>query len=193
MVTAAQFLTRTIGPEMTEATHQLEAYDAVGDAARFAAPLKAWANIGFLRGFSGMRGAMIPEGQVSLPSAVFSEIAHSHLDDDGAAPDEIERRKTYIQSVTSILTSKQSLYIDEHYRRTIQGHAVDFASAAIFVTVIIGLILEYGPYHPLALVLIGMIGVKMIFLSFSVRRMVKIAQSTFKRETHAIRLPWQTA
>jgi hypothetical protein len=181
-----------IGLEMIEARHQLEAYDAVGDAERFAEPLKAWAKFGFMRGFSGMRGAMIPEGQVSLPSAVFFEIANLHLTDDEASPAEIERRKQYILSVTSILTSKQTLYIDEHYRRTIQGHAVDFASASIFVTVIIGLILEYGPYHPLVLVLIGMIGVKMIFLSFSVRRMVKIAQSTFKRETHAIRLPWQS-
>lgn len=178
---------------MTQTETQHDAYDAQADAARFAEPLKAWANIGFLRGFSGMRGPMIPEGKVLLPTAVFAEIAHQHLSDGDATPDEIERRNIYIQNVTDLLASKQAHYIDEHNRRTIQGHAVDFASAAAFAATIIGLISQYGPYHPLALVLIGLIGIKMIFLSFSVRKMVKIAQSTFRRETHTIRLPWQTA
>jgi hypothetical protein len=176
---------------MSEATKQLKAYDAEGDAARFAEPLEAWANIGFLRGFSGMRGPMIPEGQVSLPSAVFHEIASSHIDDEAPSADEVERRTRYVHAVTDLLREKQTHYIDAHYRRTVQGHVVDFVTAAVFMALIVGLIYQYGPYHPLALVLIGMIGVKMIFLSYSVRRMVKIAQTTFKRETHTIWLPWQ--
>lgn len=177
---------------MIEAKRHPDGYDAETDAVRFAAPLKTWANIGFLRGFSGMRTAIIPEGEVSLPSAVFNEIALSHLHDGHVSEDEIAVRKKYIDQVTELLATKQAEYIDEHYRRFIQGHAVDFVSAAVFVALMFGLIYQYGPYHPIPLTLIGLLGIKMLFLFFSVRRMAGIAQQTFTREAHSIRLPWQT-
>lgn len=175
---------------MTDTEKPVTGYDAERDAARFATPLRNWARVGFLRGFSGMRNAIIPQGEVSLPSAVFNEIAHQHLRDGEASDDEVAKRSRYIDEVTNILTEMQGHYIELHYRRSIQGHLVDFVSALLFVGLMGGLIYQYGPYHPIPLTLIGLLASKMIFLWISVRRMVGIAQKTFNRDTHSIKLPW---
>lgn len=175
---------------MTEASDTIPAYNARADAAAIGVALEKWARIGFLRGFAGVRSSIIPEGQMKLPSAVFHELAIKNLENDLGSEEEKRRRVRYIDEVTAYLTNQQSYYIEEHYKKSVWGHLMDFVSASIFVVLGGLLIYQFGPFHPVTLVLIGLFGVKLLFLWASVRRMISIAQNAFNHDAEKIRLPW---
>lgn len=166
------------------------AYDAKADAATFSNSLRSWANIGFLRGLSGTRQEMIPGGEMKLPSAVFHSKAMASIDLDNPDSKEKENRERYINEVMAILTERQAHYIEQHYQRSILGHIVDFGAGLVVIALIAGLFWTYGAFHPISLSIVGLLGLKLIFLFISVRRMIRIAQSTFTTRAAAIRIPW---
>ncbi len=125
-----------------------------------------------------------------MPSSVFRRMALERLDDGSPSEDEKARRQKYIDEVVTQLSVHQAHYIEEHYKRSIIGHIADFFTALIIASLIGGLFYTYGFFHPLALGLVALLGVKLLFLFFSVRRMIKIARNTFAAQTMSIVLPW---
>lgn len=166
-------------------------YDAKTDAALFAESLRAWAKLGFWRGFAGIRSEIIPGGQMTLPSAAFYKKATEILGENDPDETELEIRKIYIENVLSRLSEHQSSYIDQHYKGFIIGHIVDIAVGLTVIALMTGLFYTYGPFHPVPLSLVGLLGIKLIFLFVSVRRMIKIAQNTFTSKAAMIRIPWE--
>jgi hypothetical protein len=167
-------------------------YDAKTDAALFAESLRAWAKLGFLRGFAGVRSEIIPGGKMTLPTAAFHRIATESLEEGAPDKVEIERRRLYISDVSTMLSEHQSFYIDQHYKGFILGHVVDIVVGLAVIAIMAGLFYTYGPFHPIPLALVGLLGVKLIFLFLSVRRMIKIAQNTFTSKAAMIRIPWNS-
>jgi hypothetical protein len=171
-------------------TKELKNYDAKADADLLAQPLKKWANIGFLRGFAGVRNEIIPGGEVTLPSSVFHRVAIDQIGYGNPSKEEMAKRLKYVEDVVAMLSQSQAHYVEEHYKRSIYGHIADFITALIMTGLIIGLFQTYGYFHPLALSLVGLLGAKLLFLFVSVRRMIKIARNTFAKQTMNISLPW---
>jgi hypothetical protein len=165
-------------------------YDAKVDAALFAESLRSWAKLGFWRGFAGVRSEIIPGGKMTLPSTAFHRKAMEILETGSPTDLELERRRQYVSEVSTILLEQQSFYIDQHYKRFILGHVVDVIVGLAVVALMAGLFYTYGPFHPVPLSLVGLMGVKLIFLFLSVRRMIKIAQNTFTSKAAMIRIPW---
>lgn len=166
-------------------------YDAKTDAASFVGSLRSWAKLGFLRGFAGVRGEIIPGGKMTLPSSAFHRKATESLEVGSPDADELQRRKQYMVEVSALLSEHQSFYIDQHYKRFILGHVVDIAVGLVVVGLMAGLFYTFGPFHPVPLSLAALLGVKLIFLFLSVRRMIKIAQHTFTSKAAMIRIPWE--
>jgi hypothetical protein len=166
------------------------AYDAQADAKVLAAPLKKWAWVGFLRGFSGFRKSMLPVGRFILPSTAFSEVAYASIDRERDGEEEYERRLAYIMAVEEILAGKQSEFVLNHYKNTIRGHVADFLLALLFVVLGGLLIYRVGPFSPLTWTMLSLIGIKIIFLQVSVRRAIGIAQDAFQAKKEDIVLPW---
>jgi hypothetical protein len=167
-------------------------YDAKGDAALFAESLRSWAKLGFWRGFAGVRSEIIPGGKMTLPSQAFHKKANEFLELGSPDAEELKRREYYMDEVIAMLTSHQQHYIDQHYKRFILGHIVDVIVGLVVIALMAGLFYTYGPFHPVPLSLVGLLGVKLIFLFLSVRRMIKIAQNTFTSKAAMIRIPWDT-
>jgi hypothetical protein len=165
-------------------------YDALGDATALAAPLRKWARIGFLRGFSGIRKEIVPIGEMTLPSKAFSEVAWESLASIPHEDPEYEARHQYIMAVEEILRQRQTQFVEDHYRNSVWGHVCDFILAFVFVGLMVGLLMTVGPFSSLTLVLLMLIGIKIVFLQISVRRAIGIAQSAFKFSKDDIVLPW---
>jgi hypothetical protein len=168
-------------------------YDSQADAALFAESLRSWARLGFWRGFAGVRGEIIPGGQLTLPSVAFDKKAREIIEFN--SPDAVERKKRedYIDEVIAMLSLHQQHYIDQHYTRFILGHIMDVIVGLVMIALMSGLFYTYGPFHPVPLSLVGLMGAKLIFLFVSVRRMIKIAQNTFTSNAAMIRIPWAVA
>lgn len=164
-------------------------YDAAGDAERLAAPMRKWARIGFMRGFSGIRGEVLPKGKMKLPSAAFHEAASKDIP-EGATDDENLARIAYVEAVEARLREVQAKAINDHFRKAALGQAADVAVGLLFLGLGIGLIVRVGPYHPVTLVLIGLFAVKLLFMHLSVRRLLRIAQAAFKTQADDIVMPW---
>ncbi|MBY3432834.1 hypothetical protein HFN89_01420 [Rhizobium laguerreae] len=165
-------------------------YDAQGDATALAAPLLKWARIGFLRGFSGVRKEILPVGAMVLPSKAFGDVAWESLGSLPHEGEEYEERHRYILEVEEILRQRQSQFVEDHYRNSVWGHVCDFLMALVFVGLMIGLLRTVGPYSPLTIGLLSLIGIKILFLHVSVRRAIRIAQSAFQFSRDDIKLPW---
>ncbi|TLX16637.1 hypothetical protein [Rhizobium sp. MHM7A] len=165
-------------------------YDSKADAALFAESLRSWAKLGFWRGFAGVRSEIIPGGKITLPSVAFHKKATEILELNSPDAEELKRREYYIDEVMAMLSLHQQHYIDQHYKRSILGHIVDVIVGLVMVALMGGLFYTYGPFHPVPLSLVGLMGVKLIFLFVSVRRMIKIAQNTFTSKAAMIRIPW---
>lgn len=165
-------------------------YDSHADAALFAESLRSWAKLGFWRGFAGVRSEIIPGGQLTLPSVAFDKKAREILETGSPDADERKRREDYIDEVIAMLSLHQQHYIDQHYKRFILGHIVDVIVGLVVIALMSGLFYTYGPFHPVPLSLVGLLGLKLIFLFVSVRRMIKIAQNTFTSKAAMIRIPW---
>jgi hypothetical protein len=167
-------------------------YDAKGDANALAAPLRKWARIGFLRGFSGVRREILPMGAMVLPSKAFSEVAWESLEQTPSDTPEYEERHRYILDVEEILRQRQTQFVEDHYRNSVWGHVCDFLLAMLFAVLMVELLLTVGPLSVLTLVLLALIGVKIVFLHVSVRRAIRIAQSAFQVSHEDIKLPWDS-
>ncbi|MCS4088416.1 hypothetical protein [Rhizobium sp. BK176] len=165
-------------------------YDAMGDATTLAAPLRKWARIGFLRGFSGVRKEILPMGAMILPSKAFGDVAWESLNSISHEGEEYEARHRYVLEVEEILRQRQSQFVEDHYRNSVWGHICDFLLALVFVGLMIGLLTSVGPLSPLTIGLLSLIGIKIIFLHVSVRRAIRIAQSAFQFSRDDIKLPW---
>lgn len=165
-------------------------YDAMGDATALAAPLRKWARIGFLRGFSGIRKEILPMGEMVLPSKAFSEVAWESLATIPHEGPEYEARHGYIIAVEEILRQRQTQFVEDHYRNSVWGHVCDFLLALVFIGLMVALLMTVGPFSSLTLILLSLIGVKIFFLQISVRRAIGIAQSAFKFSKEDIKLPW---
>lgn len=167
-------------------------YDATLDAARLAEPLKRWSGFGFWRGLSGIRFELIPIGKFRLPSAIFEEKAAASMQSDERLPyDEYNARLRYISEVRQHLRQAQMEAFDRHYNNCLLGHVADVIIAVIFAGLVAALLWTLGPYHPWTLTLLGLIGVKILFFFFSVRRLLNISKRTFQDELADFRLPWQ--
>ena len=165
-------------------------YDSQADAALFAESLRSWAKLGFWRGFAGVRSEIIPGGQLTLPSVAFDKKAREILEIGSPDGVELKKRENYIDEVIATLSLHQQQYIDQHYKRFIMGHIVDVVVGLVMIALMAGLFYTYGPFHPIPLSLVGLLGLKLIFLFVSVRRMIKIAQNTFTSKAAMIRIPW---
>lgn len=168
-------------------------YDAMEDATALAAPLRKWARIGFLRGFSGIRKEILPMGEMVLPSKAFAEVAWESLDSIPHESAEYEKRHRYVLEVEEILRQRQTQFVEDHYRNSVLGHVCDFLLALVFMALMAALIMTVGPFSSLTLSLLSLIGIKILFLQISVRRAIGIAQAAFKVSRDDIRLPWDKA
>nr|WP_250808363.1 hypothetical protein [Neorhizobium tomejilense] len=165
-------------------------YDAQKDAAALAAPLKKWARLGFLRGFSGIRKEMLPLGQMSLPSKAFSEVAWESLSATPADTPEYKERHRYVMEVEEILAQRQTRFVEDHIRNFFLGKLCDIFMALVFAALMIGLVLQVGAFSGLTLCLFALIFVKIFYLHVSVRRALGIAQAAFQCSRDDVRLPW---
>lgn len=165
------------------------AYDAEMDAEKLSVPMKKWARMGFLRGFAGVRGEVLPKGKMSLPSAAFHEAATRGLQDIGN-PDEFERRHVYISAVESKLREVQAEAISDHFRKAALGRAADFALGFMVIALTAGLIVRLGAFHPLTFVFLILFAAKLLFMHLSVRGMLNAANAAFKTQASEVRLPW---
>lgn len=170
-----------------------ERLDARRDAEALASPLASWARFGFLRGFSGMRKEILPDGAVVLPSKAFSVAAARSLSAMPADDPRLDARKLYVSEVEETLRGLQTEAVEAHYRNTIWGHVCDLAMALVFVALMAALIVEVGPYSKLTIGLLALIAAKIIFLQYSVRRAVRIAERAFMVSDRDIGLPWDPA
>lgn len=166
-------------------------YDAMADANALAAPLRKWARIGFLRGFSGVRKEILPMGQMVLPSKAFSVVAWESLDATPRDTPEYDERHRYILELEEILRQKQTQFVEDHYRNSVWGHICDFLLALVFVVLMIALMVKVGPFSSLTLALLALIGIKILFLQVSVRRAIRIAQDAFQFSLENVKLPWE--
>lgn len=165
-------------------------WDAAAAAEALAAPLRAWAWTGFLRGFSGTRKEVLPLGSMRLPSKAFTEVAMAEI--EGASGEEYEARHRYILEVEEALRRKQNEFIRLHYRNTVWGHAADFALGLTMAGLMIGLICRVGPYSPVTPILMGLIALKGAFLHCSVKRAIRIADRAFDVRNEDVLLPWRS-
>ena len=167
-------------------------YDAQGDAVALSAPLRKWARIGFLRGFSGVRKEILPVGEMVLPSKAFSEVAWENLASIPHETPEYAERHRYVMEVEEILRQRQTQFVEDHLRSSMWGHVCDFLLALLFLGLMAGLMFTVGPYSHLTLSLLGLIAMKILFLQISVRRAIGIAQSAFQFSREDVKLPWET-
>lgn len=165
-------------------------FDAEKDADALGAPLAKWARLGFMRGFSGIRKEVLPEGAMTLPSKAFGEAAASSMSVIGLPEGERTRREAYVEDVQERLRVLQNGYIQAHYRNSLWGHVADFVMALLIVALTVTLLWEFGVFSHYALFLVFLLAAKTIFLRVSVIRAFKIAQTAFKTNPASIVLPW---
>lgn len=168
------------------------AYDAEGDARRLSVPIRKWKGMGFLRGFAGIRQEVLPKGKMSLPSAAFHEAAVEGLVDVG---DEAERkrRNAYIAAVEARLRETQAEAIAGHFRMAALGRIADVALGLFVIALTAGLVVRFGPFHPLTFVFLLLFAGKLAFMHFSVVKMLKEANVAFLSDPSQIPLPWRQA
>lgn len=171
-------------------TTDVNHYDAQRDAAILVAPMRRWARIGFLRGFSGIRKEILPEGEMVLPSKAFSDVAWESLAEVSETSPEYAERHRYIMEVEEILRQRQTQFVENHLRNSMLGHVCDFLLALLLLGLMIALMVAVGPFSALTLSLFGLIGIKILFLQVSVRRAIDIAQAAFKFSREDVKLPW---
>jgi len=166
-------------------------YDAENDAEKLSEPMRKWAQVGFMKGFAGVRGEVLPKGRVSLPSAAFHDAATEGLDQ--VSPEEAERRKAYIAAVEARLREVQAKSIQDHFMRAAWGRVADLAVGVLVVVLTIGLIVRVGAFHPVTFVFLVLFAAKLAFMQLSVRRFLKVADEAFNQQADRIRLPWKEA
>lgn len=167
-------------------------YNAKSDAEKLSASMKKWASIGFLRGFSGIREEVLPKGKMNLPSAAFHEAATRDIE---TVTDEMERmrRLSYIAAVEAKLREAQAEYINAHFTKAAFGQAVDMALGLAVIAMTVGLIVRVGAFHPLTFAFLVLFALKLVFMHFTVRHMLKAASKGFRSEASEISLPWDTS
>lgn len=163
-------------------------YDAERDAEELASPMRRWARIGFMRGFAGIRAEVLPKGKVSLPSAAFHAAATKGIEEVGE--EEAARRHAYISAVESKLRKVQATSIQDHFVKATLGQVADIAIGILVLSLTIGLIARFGPFHPVTFVFLVLFAMKLGFMQLSARRFLKAADEAFNQQAEDIRLPW---
>lgn len=171
-------------------TTKTDGYDPSEKAEDLIAPLRRWAKFGFLRGFAGIRKEIVPEGEMVLPSKAFMEAARENLKDLDDKSQEFRERMRYVTEVEAILRRQQRELIDAHWRNSLLGHVGDLLLALVFVALMVALVVKVGPFSWLTIGLIGLIGIKILFLQVSVNKALRIAQKAFMFEKSNIAFPW---
>jgi len=165
------------------------AYDAEGDALRISAPIRKWKGMGFLRGFAGIGKEVLPKGRMSLPSAAFHEAASEGLEE---VEDEAERKRraAYIAAVEGKLREVQAEAIAGHFQMAALGRLADAALGLFVIALTVGLLVRMGPFHPITFAFLTLFAVKLVFMHFSVTKMLGEANVAFLAEPSQIDLPW---
>lgn len=164
-------------------------YNAEKDAEKLSEPMRRWARIGFMRGFAGIRGEMLPRGKVSLPSAAFHAAATQGIDEVGE--EEAARRRIYIAVVEARLREVQAESIHDHFMKAAWGQIADFGVGVLVVVLTVGLLVRVGPFEPITFAFLLLFALKLGFMQLSVRRFVKVAEEAFNHQADRVRLPWR--
>lgn len=165
-------------------------YDSDHIVSQLSAPMKKWAEMGFMRGFVGLKTEALPKGKMVLPSAAFNEVASKFIGNGMPTNEELALRKKFIAEVDQKLREMQGDAINRHFKFATIGQFVDILMALVITMLIIGLLIRVGPYHPVTMGLITLLGVKLLFVRHSAKRVLDLAQSAFKSKADQIRLPW---
>lgn len=175
---------------MTRSEENKNKYNSDVLVSQLSAPMKKWAEMGFMRGFAGVRTEVLPKGKMVLPSAAFNELAKRSLREGEPNPEEFEIRTAYVAEVDQKLREMQGEAINRHFKFAAIGQMVDIGMALGILALIAGLLIRVGPFHPLTMALIFLLAIKLLFVRHSARRLLNIAQDAFKAKADKIRLPW---
>jgi hypothetical protein len=165
-------------------------YDATADSERYAAPLREWASMGYLRGFAGMRSDLGPKGKMTLPSAAFHQAAVASLETPPADETEMSARREYVESVEANLMRIQSGVIADHYSKAQRGWIMDLAVGFLSAAICLIAWITLGLYHPVTISLLVLISAKTLIIQYFVRRMIIGSMGAFAAKTTDIKLPW---
>lgn len=172
-------------------TDNKKPYEIAEDVTLISAPMAKWAGLGFLRGFASIRNELLPKGSSKLPSAAFQEKATAHLLDNNPDEHERSRRVAYINRVEQELREREEQAVHKHYIHSIWGQITDLIMACGLLALIIGLLCIKGAFHPLTLIFISLLIVKILFMHWTIRGIINVARSAFRAEKSDITLPWQ--
>lgn len=167
-------------------------FDSRADAERLAAPLRAWARLGFLRGFAGTRSDLGPKGRLVMPSAAFREAVQASL--GGASPvdeHEAQARRRYVEDVETYLHDFQSNVVVDHYRKAFLGWCVDLAMGWTIVAIAVAAWYFLGIHHPATMTLLVLLSAKVVLIQVFVRRRISQAMVAFRSSSADVSLPWQ--
>ena len=165
-------------------------YDAHKDADDLLKPLKKWASIGFLRGFSFTRREVVPEGFMALPSTVFLKVATESLKESQVDKDERASREKYVQEVEEILRERQNKLVDAHFKSSVIGRVLDILLGLAFVLLMVTLFLSVGPFSKFTISFMVGMSLILMLLQLSVGRFIKVAEAAFFMEKTSVKLPW---
>lgn len=168
----------------------MQPYDAKKDIGILSENMRKWASLGFMRGFAGLRSELFPIGQTTLASAAFLEVAQHQMTAGSPDVDEQARRKAYIEAVEGGLRECQVDSVHRHHLHAILGQIADLLMAMALLAIIFGLIYVKGAFHPLTLTFISLLAVKILFMHWTIRKIVNVAKAAFMTNSDDIKLPW---